>query len=270
MMQSLFIYRLFFLILTLFIFNGCEKVIHLKTDEIPPKYVIEANISDHMNDCYVIVTTTNPINHPTGFDGAGNAKVTIQEDEKNPVILTEIRKGVYQSNGIHAKSGHQYTLNIQTHDQEFTSTVKVPEKVEFDSLSIINFEGFGSTRKFANVSFRDPVGTANSYRFIQFKNGIANPNIFVVNDDFSDGRPINTFLPFFGDQEDQKISSGDTIRVEMQGIDRSVYLFFNSLNQSSSGGNEVVAPGNPITNIKGGALGYFNAFIKQQKTIIVE
>ncbi len=265
-----YVYCSCFLTLILFVFNGCEKVIQLKTDKIPQKYVIEANISDQMNDCYVILTTTNPINQPTHFDGVSNAKVTIREDEKNPVTLTEIRKGIYQGNGIHAKSGHQYTLKVQTADAEFTSAIKVPEKVNFDSLSIINFEGFGSTRKFANVSFHDPAGMANSYRFIQYKNGIPNPNIFVVNDDFSDGRPINTFLPFFGDQEDQKIISGDTIRVEMQGIDRSVYLYFNSLNQSSSGGNEVVAPGNPITNIKGGALGYFNAFIKQQKTIIVE
>lgn len=250
--------------------NSCEKVIHLQTEEIAPKYVIEANLSDQINDCYVLLTTTNHINQPSSFDGVGGATVAIREDEKEPTILMETRTGIYQNNILRAKPGHQYTLSILTNNQEFTSTVEVPEKVTFDSLYIIDFEGFGSIRKFANVEFRDPAGIDNSYRFIQYKNRITNPNIFVVNDDFSDGRQISTFLPFFGDQEDQKINPGDTIRVEMQCIDPSVYLFFNSLNQSSSGGNEVVAPGNPVTNIKGGALGYFNACTKQEKTIIAE
>ena len=90
-----------------------------------------------------------------------------------------------------------------------------------------------------------------------------------MNDEYSDGRVINTFLAFFDNSDNQRLDTGDTVMVEMQGIDPSVYKFFLSLSQSSTGGNESVAPGNPVSNIKGGAIGYFNAYVKQRKKVIV-
>lgn len=250
--------------------SGCQKVIKLKLGDVPPKYVIEGRLSNHFNDCQVRLTTTNPIDEPSVFDGVSNARVSIQEDDKAPVLLYERSAGVYENGSLRASPGRRYTLHVEIQDQKFSSTVTVPQPVPFDSLYIIDFTGFGNTRKFANVMFRDPAGVANSYRFLQYKNGIQNSNIFILNDDFSDGKVINTFLAFFDQSEIQKISSGDTVRVEMQCIDPSVYLYFNSLSRSSTGGNEVSAPGNPVTNIKGGAIGYFNAFISEERTVIVD
>lgn len=249
---------------------GCKKIIQLKIDDLPPKYVIEANISDQANDCSVLITTTIGLNSPIVFEGVGDAEVTIGEDNLIPVKLNEISKGTYFTNLLTASPGHQYTLNVSIKDQQFTATVSVPQKVNFDSLYIIDFDAFGGTRKFPNVVFQDPEGVPNDYRFLVFKNRLQNSNIFVLNDNFSDGRLISTFLPFFDESEVQKIHRGDTVSVEMQCIAPSVFLYFNSMSISSSGGNEVVAPGNPISNIKGGALGYFNAYTKQVKTVIVE
>ena len=144
-----------------------------------------------------------------------------------------------------------------------------PGKTSFDSLYIIDFSSFGSSRKFANVVFKDPKGVGNAYKFVQYKNNIENPNIFVLNDLYSDGRMINTFLAFFSDSENQRINSGDTVKVEMQSIDPSVYKFFFSLSQGSRGSGDNVAPGNPVSNISGGAIGYFNAYVKETKSVIV-
>lgn len=249
---------------------GCKKIIQLKTDIVPPKYVIEANISDMANNCNVVITTTIGLNSPIRFEGVTGADVTIGEDNFAPVKLNEISEGNYFSSLLTAKPGRQYTLNVQIEDQQFTSTVTVPQKVAFDSLYIIDFDAFGGVRKFPNVVFQDPEGIPNNYRFLLYKNRLQNSNIFVLNDDFSDGRLISTFLPFFDESDAQKINTGDTVTVEMQCIDPSVFLYFNSMSISSSGGNEVVAPGNPVTNIEGGALGYFNAYTKQIKTVIVE
>lgn len=249
---------------------ACEKVIHLNLGKIDEKYVIEGRLTDHFNDCRVVLTKTVGINKQSVFEGVTGANITIREDDNPPVTLAEIRTGLYENNFLKAKPNHRYTLNVEVDGQTFTSIVTVPEAVSFDSLYISDFEGFGSTRKFANVVFHDPPGVSNSYRFLQFKNDIQNSNIFVMNDDFSDGKVVNTFLTFFDQSEVQKIFPGDTIRVEMQCIDPSVYLYFSSLNSSSTGGNEVAAPGNPVSNIQGGAIGYFNAFIKQERTVIAE
>ncbi len=257
-------------VVILFIAGGCEKVIRLKTDDVPPKYVIEANMSNEKGDCIVYITQTIRLNDRTIFPGVPLAQITISDNGGMPVGIPEITPGVYHSDFLRAQPGHTYELKAIIGDQIFTSEVKAPRKVAFDSLYLQDFEAFGSIRKFAYVDFRDPTGKGDSYRFLQFKNGVQNSNIFVMNDEYSDGRSINTFLAYFDQSDDQRINPGDTIEVQMQCISPSVYKFFYSLSQSSTGGTEVVAPGNPITNIKGGALGYFNVYMKQEKTIIVE
>ncbi|MEO6683197.1 MAG: DUF4249 domain-containing protein [Ginsengibacter sp.] len=248
---------------------SCEKVIEINLNKTNPKYVIEGNIGDVQGDCKVLITQTVNFSEPSQFPRIEKAIVFIKENQKDPVRLTQTSPGVYESSKIWTKPLNTYTLLVKIDDQEFTSTVKVPQKVPFDSLYIEEFTGFGDTRRFANVIFKDPEGLGNSYRFIQYKNSLPNSNIFILNDEYSDGRTINTFLAYFDKSDNQRLDSGDAVMVEMQGIDPSVYTFFLSLSQSSTGGNESVAPGNPVTNIQGGALGYFNAYVKQQRTIVV-
>ena len=250
-------------------FLSCEKVIDINLNKANAKFVIEGNMSDIPGDCRIRITQTVNFSDPSMFPEVENAVVSIREDQKEPVELIETNKGIYESVEIWARPSHTYTLTVEAEGQKFTSTVKVPEKVSFDSLYIADFTGFGNTRKFANVVFRDAEGLGNSYRFIQYKNYLLNSNIFILNDEYSDGRIINTFLAFFDNSDYQRLDTGDTVMVEMQGIDPSVYKFFQSLSQSSTGGNESVAPGNPVSNIKGGAIGYFNAFLKQRRTVIV-
>lgn len=258
---------LFSAIILVFI-SGCEKVIHLKTDNVPQKYVIEANLNDQQGGCIVRITQTIKLNDRTIFPGVSLAKVTISDNASIPIGVPEMAPGVYYSEFLRAQPGHRYELKVQIGDKTFTSEALAPRKVNFDSLYLHDFEAFGSVRKFAYVIFKDPPGKGDAYRFLQFKNGVQNSNIFVMNDEYSDDRQINTFLAYFDQSDDQKINPGDTIRVEMQNIDPAIYKFFYSLSQSSTGGTEVVAPGNPVSNINGGALGYFNVYMKQEKTII--
>ena len=260
---------IFVVALSIFFLASCEKVIDIDLNAANPKYVIEGNLSDIPGDCEVRVSQTVNFSDPSIFNGVKDAVVSIREDDKVPVSLEQSRPGVYVSGSLRAKPMHNYTLSVTVNGQQFTSTVRAPQKVAFDSLSVFNFSGFGDTRKFANVEFKDIEGLGNAYRFIQYKNDIKNPNTYVLTDEYSDGRNVNTFLAFFDNSDGQRLDSGDTLTVEMQCIDPSVYKFFLSLSQSSTGGNSDVAPGNPVSNIQGGALGYFNAFMKERKRIIV-
>lgn len=262
-------FRLFGIFFICLLLQSCEKVIDINLNKADPKYVIEGNMSDIAGDCLIQITKTVNFSDLSFFPEVDNAIVSIREDQNAPIKLIQTSRGNYESSQLKARPNHTYTLTVQVNGEEFTSTVTVPQKVNFDSLYIADFTGFGNTRKFANVIFQDAAGVPNSYRFIQYKNYLPNSNIFLLNDEFSDGRLINTFLAFFDNSDNQRLDSGDTVTVEMQGIDPSVYKFFQSLSQSSTGGNESVAPGNPVSNIKGGAIGFFNAYIKQRKTVIV-
>lgn len=258
------------IIATCILFFSCEKVIDINLNKIAPKYVIEGTLSDEPGDCKVKISQSVNFSESNNFKMINGAIVSITDGSGSSVFLTQDSEGLYQSPTLVAKVGHKYSLSVNVNGQQFSSVCQVPLKVSLDSLYVIDFNSFGDTRKFGNVIFKDPVGISNSYRFLQFKNNIQNSNIFVLNDDFSDGRLINTFLAYFNKSDEQKIKIGDSMTVRMQCIDPSVYKFFSSLSQSSSGGNNNVAPGNAVSNITGGALGYFSAYTKDEKTIIVK
>ncbi len=194
--------------------------------------------------------------------------VTIRDNNEAPVELADIGGGMYETTNLTGMENHTYSLSVKIYERVFSSSSKMPVRVNFDSLSIVDFRSFDGNRKFSNVTFYDPPGKGNAYRFIQSKGPIINTNIFVLNDDFTDGRVNNSLLTFFDRTNDQRIQTGDSVTVEMQCVDLPVYKFFSSLSQSSTGSSDNVSPGNPVTNIVGGALGYFSAYTTQSKTVI--
>lgn len=202
-------------IMLLMLASSCEKVIDLKLDTSESKYTIEANMSDQSGDCQVLLSRTIPVEENNMFPVVEHALVTITEDGGNPVKLTEVLPGRYISWDINAKEGKSYKLEVKTDGHTFSAVCKVPYQVIFDSLYIGNFEGFGDIRRFPYVMFQDPPLTSNWYRFLLYKNGIQNSNIFILSDQYSNGRPINTFLAFFDQSDVQRIDVGDTVSVEV-------------------------------------------------------
>ena len=55
----------------------------------------------------------------------------------------------------------------------------------------------------------------------------------------------------------------------MECIDRPIYKYWYSLDRSATGGSGQATPSNPVTNLQGGALGYFSAHTLQSRTMIV-
>ncbi len=80
--------------------------------------------------------------------------------------------GIYEATDLIGVSGKTYTLTVETNGNIFTSTATMPAKVNMDSLYITEDYLFGETRKTANVEYQDPSGSAESYRFIQYVNGV--------------------------------------------------------------------------------------------------
>ncbi|HYH13663.1 MAG TPA: DUF4249 domain-containing protein, partial [Flavisolibacter sp.] len=101
---------------------------------------------------------------------------------------------------------------------------------------------------------------------VQYINDRKNKDIFVQNDDLTNGRK-NTNTLF---NHDDEIKSGDRIRVELQTIDQPVYKYWYSLWQGATGGGNAASPANPLSNLSGSALGYFSAHALSSKTVIVE
>jgi uncharacterized protein DUF4249 len=258
---------------TLFIVSmlltSCEKVIDLKLDNVEKKYVIEAMITDEPGHSRVILSRTKDFNEDNSIDYVSGAVVTITEQNGATTVFPQTAPGTYELADYVGTPGRNYFLNVTINGQTFSAGSAMPQKVNLDSIYITDEFLFTDTRKIANVEFKDPDGRGNNYRFVQYVNGFKEKQLQIQNDDYTDGNNVTNRLFFFSDEEDSGfIDSGDEVSIEMQCIDAAMYRYWFSLFRSALGTSGQATPANPVSNLQGGALGYFSAHTYQRKTII--
>jgi hypothetical protein len=250
-------------------FASCTKVIHVNIKDADKKYVIEGTITDNNNSCKVRVTKSLNVSDTNYYNILDNATVTVQEDNKNTVSLTFNSSDGFYRAPISGTPGHTYHLTVIVDGITFTASSTMPQKVYMDTLYVTQRAVLGKERKIATVEFKDPPGLGNAYRFTQYVNGEKENTIFAIDDNLIDRRKVIYELLNFSDTK-YTLETDDQLRVEMRCIDYNNYLFWYSLSQSSLGDSQSASPGNPITNITGGALGYFSANTFEANNIAVQ
>jgi hypothetical protein len=267
--------RLFYLfpaLISCFAFlSSCEKVIDLDLNEAEKKYVIEAVITDEPGTAKVLISQTKNFDEDNSFPGVTGATVTITEAGGAATPLTAASPGVYEAPALVGTSGKTYTLSVSVGGQLFSAVSVMPQKVNMDTIFVTDELLFTDTRKIVNAVFDDPPGLGNNYRFVQYVNGKKEDQVLIRNDEYSDGRHVVNKLFYFSDDDDDdtNIKSGDQVTIDMLCIDRNIYKYWFSLDRSATGGSGQATPSNPVTNLQGGALGYFSAHTLQTKTLVV-
>lgn len=251
--------------------SSCEKVIELDLNEAEKKYVVEAKLSEEEGSARVRITRTvnfDESNFPPGVTGA---TVTVTELGGDTYTFLGDAGGTYGHQTLVAVPGKTYELKVLVDGETFTATCTMPEPVEIDTLFITDELLFGDFLKTVNVRFQDPPGRGNAYRFHQVVNGLTEMRIMIMNDDYVDGRLVTSTLFYITDEDsgNNPIKSGDNVEVTLQSIDASMYKYWFSLDRSASGGNQQAAPSNPVSNMRGGALGYFSVHAERNRTITV-
>ncbi|MEO6328228.1 MAG: DUF4249 domain-containing protein [Ginsengibacter sp.] len=265
--SKLYIVQLFFLLT----FSSCEKVIDINLNNVEKKYVIEAVITDQAGTAKVLITQTKDFDEDNNFAGISGARVTMKERGGTATTFTETSAGKYESPAFAGISGKTYDLSVIVAGKTFFAESTMPQRINLDTIYTTDEFIFTDTRKIANVEFKDPAGRGNNYRFIQYVNGLKEKQLFIQNDDYTDGRTNNYKLFYFPGKGDDStiIKSGDTVKVDLLCIDPNSYKYWFSLDRSSTGGSNQATPSNPVTNMQGGALGYFSAHTVQTKTMVV-
>jgi Domain of unknown function (DUF4249) len=251
----------------LLLLASCEKVIDVELDEGAKKYVIEGSVSNLTTQPpKVIISQTKKFEDDNTFNGISGAVVTIQVNNGTVYSLPEISTGVYQANTFTGTPGSSYKLSVTISGSTYTAvSIMPPALVSLDTITAEDFAFGGSTSKTIKPSYLDPTGPGNSYRFIQYANGVQTKKVFVQNDDLSDGLRITRPLL----DQDSELETGDLVKVEMLCIDPAVYKYWYSLDQAATGANQSATPANPVSNISGGVLGYFSAHSITSRTTIV-
>jgi len=265
-------YLIIIVLVISFAFISCQKVIDVNLDETEKKYVIEGIITDQSGQCEVIITETKDFNEDNNFSPISGASVSITDNSTGiTTSLSEEPGGTYKHATLAGISGRTYTLHVSINGNEYTASSTVPQLVNMDTIYVSDDTWFdGKAIKMANIEYDDPAGISNYYKFVRYLNGVKTKHIFNNNDDLTDGRHTTTTLFIDGnDNEEDKLKSGDTMKIDMLCIDADVYKYWYSMEQSATGEAQSAAPANPVTNISGGALGYFSAHTCQTKTMIV-
>jgi Domain of unknown function (DUF4249) len=261
------IHRILVALPVLLFFAGCEKVISVHIPGAASQYVIEGVLNDKPGTCLVLVSKTKNFDEDNTFEGVAGAQVRITEEGGGATLLTETAAGQYEAASLTGSSGKRYTLEVITNGQFFHASSVMPVAVKPDSVYVTRDYILNGTRNLVNVRYQDPPQKGNNYRFVQYVNGLKERSIFIRDDANTNGNTIITKLRF-GSDDGNEIKAGDVITIDMMCIDEAVYKYWYSLNRSATGSAQVATPANPVTNITGGALGYFSAQSTERRTII--
>ena len=256
--------------LMLLVFNSCRKVIDVNIKNVEKKYVVEAVVTDQLDSSRVLISQTKNVSENNDFPGISGAVVTVTDNAGVVTSFTEDSAGYYYAHSFKGAIGKTYALRININGEIFIASSAMPPIVSMDTLYITDEILFGENRKLANTTYQDPPGKGNCYRYVQYINGKKGKTIFANNDDYTDGKYVEAKLWYLADdnEEDQKIKSGDSVRLDLFCIDPAVYKYWFSLNQSATGNSQSASPANAVTNISGGALGYFSAHTVQSRTVV--
>lgn len=250
---------------------SCEKVIELDLKDAEKKYVIEGILTDQPDMTKVLISQSKKFDEGNDFPGVSDASVSITDNATGESTeLVETSPGVYEAASMKGIPGQAYTLRVSIGETSFTATSTMPLFVNMDTIYVTEENMFGEIWKLANIELQDPEGIENRYRYVQYINGVKSKGVFIRDDGLSDGLPFSTKLYMTPDtEEEDRLKSGDEVKIEMQCIDPKVYKYWYSLDQSATGSSQSATPANPVSNIEGGALGYFSAHTTQTKTMIV-
>jgi len=258
-----------FLIMSTFIFYSCEEIIEIDLNSADPKIVIEGSVTAQPGPYTVTITKTTDYYNPGSYPTVSGAVVSIADSNGFFEELVETATGIYQTDSLQGTPGRTYTLTVTVEGQTYSAVSSMPQATEIDSLFYEeNEEGVRPRDKKGyalTVKFTDKPGVEDFKRVKIYRNGNLQDGYFLYNGRLSDGNEIEF------DRIHTAFELDDFVFVELLSIDEATYEYYSTVGNAiaSSGGNKIQTKihANPISNLSGGALGYFGAFTVRSDSV---
>lgn len=282
-------------ILLLLFLGGCEKDIEISLDPAETRLVVDATIE---NNHPPLVFLTKSFDFFSKIDSAAlsssqvrNATVSISDGSRK-VFLTQdslttiegARLVFYATAGAAlnflGKTNTRYTLEIDVEGKKYQATTTIPEVTRrVDSLwfeSIDLAKDTNAVRVMLKATDKPGLGD-----YIRYFTRIGTKPFFpgfnsVFDDQIIDGItytiPIDKGFDKNGQFSDTTsyFKRGDTVTLKLCNIDKQTYDFWRTYEFSfQSIGNPFASPTRILSNVSGGALGYFGGYGAQYHTLIV-
>ncbi|UKN03358.1 DUF4249 domain-containing protein [Paracrocinitomix mangrovi] len=261
--------KLVFIILPLVLFiASCEKVIDVPLNDADIQTIVEANLSNIPNGSYIKLSRSGSVYQESNFEKVSGAQIVVTDGISTWTFDEDPNEvGTYLNNSFMAVPNSMYNLTVNEGGNTYTARSETYNDVTIDSLTYIEVVGgFGQqesdTSYFTFFNFTDDANNVNFYRAIPYLNGVKSSNYYLINDDLFNGN--NYSQPFFAEGD---IVDGDTLITMLYSMDEANYKFYTTLANNSNSGPFSPSPGNPVTNIEGGAIGYFGVYLVDIDTL---
>ncbi len=255
---------------------SCEQVISIDLNTAFPRLTVTAIVTDQPGPYSVVLSKTESYFSSNDlFPAVHNAIVTISDDAGNSEILPEILPGTYRTSALQGTSGRIYHLKIVAENQTYEAYSYLPYPVKLDSVISQKVTATGrkesSNSYYLKCFFDDPAGSVDYYRV---ESTVANTDTLasvyqIYSDQVTDGQKI--VFPL----QRPTFNPGDTAIVELYHINPANYDYFKTANNILRNKKGPMAAAsapqaNPLTNISGGAMGYFGTFTVSKKRVIIK
>ncbi len=247
-------------IVTLF---ACEKTIYLDVKQAEPVLVIEANVTNQLEQQVVKLSKSSTFGVTGKTPRVSGASVEVKDNFNNGYRFVEKEPGVYRSEQAFAGiAGRTYTLLVKAEGKTYTASEQMTTNTPIDSLTYhIDEQEMQKPKnpdRFYEVLLyvQEPQATVDYYLFQFYRNGkLENDegrSVFISDDKILNGQVEGLKFPLF-------FAANDEAKIEIIHITPSAYKFYSDLEASigNDGGVFSGQPANVYTNISGGARGYF-------------
>ena len=287
----------FFVILLALLQWSCEKSVSFKLDAVTPKLVVEATIENgqapmvYLSRSLAYFSTLNPDSLAASFVQNADVWVSNGTQTHQLKLYTVSLPGGYNAyyystdssslaTAITGELNKNYSLRILWEGKEFTATTKIPNITRrIDSLYWREAPA-GNIPYKVSVMIRayDPPGYGDYIRyFTKQNNDPFYPGLNSVYDDqVIDGSAYDIQIERgilrngSAGEAYSFFDKGDTVTLKLCNIDKATFDFWRTMEFTyASVGNPFSSPTKVVSNITGGALGYFGGYAAQYKTIII-
>ncbi len=276
-------------VITLFplIFGACTEDINLSFDSTYTRLVVDGSINTDTTEHKVtLLKSGDPLNtQPLRY--VSNAIVSIT-DGADTFKLTEdtVKKGVYKTKpNVFGLPGKTYKLNISNVDvngdgvlETYTASSSIKSINPIDSFKIV-YQKYNSQNKgWLILLYSQDIGGRNFYCIKVYKNSVLLTDSlkeYSISSNVGFEGKYYSGLPVYflnENKPDERLKTGDTITLELDGITEDYYNFIDGYKQEIQPKIPILSgpSANVSTNInpKDKAVGFFAAYSVKRKSLV--
>ena len=259
--------------------SSCEEVINIDVEQAPSQLVIDGLVTDEDTIHVVRLSLSG------GFDGGVPAEVTnamvevrdnlgnIYNYTHNPEGLDSLQGYYYSDQKYMGRVNGIYQLDVSVGTKSYTAMDTLRAVSSIDSLSIrIDDQAVKDSENDGKIYqvllyAREPQETIDFYYFKFYRDSVleVDDNIYVFDDKVLGGSLDGLPSPIL-------FREGELAGVEIYGLTRVQFVYLTDLGSllNNDGGMFSPPPANPRSNIKGGALGFFQVSGLNRASILIE